>query len=318
MRLLICLCICSFIFPLAAQEKYQAGYYIDYSDSVHHGLIQYFMPKTVLGLPSDKMEGYNRVRFRVSLSEKSVLLGPADVKKFVVNEETYIVREIDVFTNGSIPLNNKSIDFVKVLETGKIRLYKHTYPYFQRDNEGTKSLRRSIAVQYHVIKDTSVILVNGDLYSRFKLLRDFVEDAPVILRKLEEKDYGSKELRKLITDYNIRATGKPEMATITLFRGTGKRLPKEVEIFYRDRSVGTLSENTLLEFEVQDVFDFSLCMSEGNCASFSGSAGEVIYMELKQNKKESLPAISIVNEEVGQFNHKRISYLMEKEKKKGN
>lgn len=302
-----------------SQDKYQPGHYVDYSDSIHHGLIHRFLQR-----------GQNKIHFKETEKSDRLKLGIDEMKKFVINEDTFEIQNVKSWERQKILSFSKSDsvgDFVKVLERGKIELFAHYYIVYgtssgwNPDFPGASIPTKSKAVDFIVSKDSLFARVrNTDagakLPSGFYGVRKLIADDSVLVKRFDNKDFKLGDLRKLVATYNARAANMAIKGDVVLFRRSGKGLPKEVGIQYLDSLVGNLTSTSLIELEVDKITDFSLCVKGFGCTELSGTSGETNYLELVYDKKERKQRIVFANDEEGKYYHQRISFLMEKAKNK--
>lgn len=303
-----------------SQDKYQPGYYVDYSDSIHHGLIHRFLSN-----------GQNKIRFKETEKADRIKLGMDQLKQFVMNQDTFEIRNVKSWERKkplSFSKNDSVGDFVKVLERGKIELFAHHHFEYRTSNTwSANSLNNSTldtkakVVDFIARKDSMYATVKNAnagarLPSGYYGVRKLIADDTLMLARFDKKDYKREDLRSLVATYNARAANRSIRGQVVLFRRSAKSQPKEVNVQYQNSIVGKLTSTSLVELEVENIHDFSICIEGLGCTQLSGSSGMTNYLELIQEKKAKDPTIVFVNKEVGKYYHQRISYLMEKAKKK--
>lgn len=185
-----------------SQNSWKPGKYFDQSGNTVEGLISY---------------GYSqnpKFKFKANDAAKEVKIKASIVKGFVVEKDSFIVIhnfKIDgrtSVTSGSIP-----VDFVQVIESGELTLYKHYSSIYVGGDSYSKTHGSSSGAGSSNLIETFIIKQNDSgvlwtIYSEPKKLRaqllDIFQHDPMLLFRVSQGDLNYSDIPELVKKYNER------------------------------------------------------------------------------------------------------------------
>lgn len=306
-----------------SQKDFKEGFYIDNYGSTHRGLVKHTVKKrwAELYFKGDTIKGFNEFFYKSSKKSKSRRLSAVDAQLFVIGTDTFERREIPrVFDFGGKEI---AYDFFKVVDKGKINMYIHYHPAdydpddkpFNRNNNNGRYTEKS----YYLEKNENLVQVRKPFFNARKFVnnevKSLVGDDAAIYKNWLNKIYSFEDLPSMIKDYNKRATGKKIKGEVVVYRRKDK-VVDDIIISNKQTELGTLISNSLIETEVDNIYDFTVCVQCGNCATLSGTSNNKTYVEVYQLKNNPTWYFKLVNQTEGSFYAQQIEYLMKKRKKK--
>lgn len=186
MRIILTFLLIFFLFDLSAQT-YTWGHYIDKAGERRNGAIAYQI-------------GYDFFTFRESSNAELQRFKPEDVRSFAWGVETFA---------------SKAGHFVRIIVgEGPIRLYERRQPI---DNPGKKNIvgadqpgRMAMHRAYLLERvDTGeVIEVEWKRKKFIKQMSAFFADAPELVQRIEDKEFGAGDIEKLLDVYLTSYAGE--------------------------------------------------------------------------------------------------------------
>jgi len=173
------------IFETKAQFK--EGYYYDKDNTKIIGLLDFRYGGSIL---TNKSDGDCFVMFRATEDSKKLKLKPTDITSFVIGTDSFTtLKNFSINAYVTYPM-----DFVKVLDTGRINLYA----YYAIKPESNYS---SLVIIWLVEKNGEVEYLNR---GRFKnmFIDDYINDCPELVEKIKNKELKYKDIKKIVDEYN--------------------------------------------------------------------------------------------------------------------
>lgn len=304
-----------------AQKGYGAGFYIDNNDVKHIGLIKHFVAKkwAEVYLKNDSVKGFNEFYFKPNKKNNRVRLSSVDAKMFVVGQDTFERHKIP--RHFDLGAKRMGYDFFEILEKGKINLYIHHHPAYHQTDNFIPSENKGGWTEYTYIIEKGLDKVQirkDDFLQRIfinKWVKPLISDDNTIYDKWVSKAYRFSDLPQMIEDYNYRAIGKEIKGEVLILRRNDKL--DDVFVIQSEQSdIGSLVSSSLITIEVNDIYNFQVCIKEGRCGTFSGTSKSKTYIELYQLEENDQWFFKMIPEKEGLFYAQRIEFLMKKREKK--
>lgn len=180
--------------------KWKEGSYYDLKGDRHEGLIYY--------------DYYSfAIKFRKTPESQNVKLRPWKVQGFVLEKDSFAILK-DFYYEGPNGGRHKEImDFVQVLDTGFIKLYKH-YANIQSNSGGMAVVGIPVPIDINYNWDlenylllrkgaTSPMLVRKKNTNKFKeQMLSYFKNYPEFVSKIEADEYNWESIPLLIKEFN--------------------------------------------------------------------------------------------------------------------
>ncbi|MEQ6119568.1 hypothetical protein [Reichenbachiella sp. MALMAid0571] len=206
MKINITLSIILYLISLSTRAQHhnswKFGKYFDESGNSVEGLISY---------------GYSqnpKFKFKENDSSKEMKIKASEVKGFVVEKDSFIViHNFKIDSRTSVTSGIIPVDFVQVIESGDLTLYKHyssvyvggdSYSSIHGSSSGAGS---SNLIETFIIRESNTGVL-WTIYSEPKKLRaqllDIFQHDPVLLFRVSQEDLNYSDLPDLVKKYNER------------------------------------------------------------------------------------------------------------------
>ncbi|MFY0650520.1 MAG: hypothetical protein JXQ96_00735 [Cyclobacteriaceae bacterium] len=180
-------------------SAWKEGIYYDSNNQPKTGMISYaYSHKPVF-------------RFKPADSSKEIRLKADDVKAFVVEKDSFIVMHNFKLDARETASSNIPIDFVQVIESGSLMLYKHYSSVYSGGDSYSTTHGAAVAIGGTNMIETYIIRkpLSGaywTIYSepkRFKeQLKEVFHSDEVMLFKISQDEVSYSELPELVRNYN--------------------------------------------------------------------------------------------------------------------
>lgn len=121
MNRIVALLIMSLVASTAFAQKYTPGYYYTKSGEKVDGLLRF---NFIAGIVDDKSDGKCSVSFKKSKKDDKTVLTTRDICCFVIKGDSFAIIK-DIEPKAGLFNSTYPQDFAKVIEVGKINLYKY-------------------------------------------------------------------------------------------------------------------------------------------------------------------------------------------------
>ena len=179
------LCLLFVGFSLASQGQFKPGYYYDNNNIKVTGLIKF---RQRAELFPDKSDGVCDILFKENADAKRIKFTTRDINSFVVGSDSFIVLKnfpIDQYVHFRQ-------DFVEVIITGKINLYR----YYNFD----PTAQRIVGI-WLIEKNRHIEYLTKARFKHF-FKKSIINDSPETLQLIEVKKLKYRDLPEIIQQYN--------------------------------------------------------------------------------------------------------------------
>ena len=198
----VVLCVATLSIQAQHHNSWKTGKYFDHNGNSVEGLISYGYSQNL------------KFKFKANDSSKEMKIKASEVHGFVVEQDSFIVLnnfKIDSRTsvgNGIIP-----VDFVQVIESGDMTLYKHYSSVYVGGDSFSQSHGSSSGAGSSNLIETFIIRESNSgvlwtIYSEPKKLRtqllDIFQHDPVLLFRVCQDDLNYSDLPDMVKKYNER------------------------------------------------------------------------------------------------------------------
>ena len=170
-------------------EKYKKGYYYDLNNNKIEGLIEY------------KYSHKKNFHFKKDNNSKKIKVHATLCKGFVMEADSFTVIRNFNFEGANGVLHPNSIDFVLVIATGKVNLYKH----FSLQGDGNPTFPGTISLENYIISkegQPNFITIRKRNSKKFKSQIAEIIDNQRIVDKVNRGDYTWNNMPNLVNEYN--------------------------------------------------------------------------------------------------------------------
>ena len=198
----IILCLAAWSVQGQNQSSWKAGKYFDQSGKAVEGLISY-------GYSQNK-----KFKFKANDAAKEMKIKASEVKGFVVEKDSFIViHNFKIDSRTSVTSGIIPVDFVQVIESGDLTLYKHYSSVyvggdsFSSTHGSSSGAGSSNLIETYIIKqsDSGVLWT---IYSEPKKLRaqllDIFQHDPMLLFRVSQESLNYSDLPDMVKKYNER------------------------------------------------------------------------------------------------------------------
>lgn len=183
MKKLVFIFIFSLLFKSSFSQRYIPGAYYTPGGERIEGLIEHIYSAHFGQRPD------NAINFKKTADSKKIKITTEEARSFVSNTDSFIIIK-DFVISGDVRYKE---DFVKIVKTGKINLYKH----YTTGMRGTYVYK---AETYLLEKDGKPVEVNKRIFKdNFK---SFFGDNIELIKKIESKVLSYDDLEQIVEEYN--------------------------------------------------------------------------------------------------------------------
>lgn len=182
------------------QSDWQEGSYVDKNEQVHTGFISYAYSQNP------------KFKFKATEGAREKKVKATDILGFVIKQDSFVVmNNIKIDARESAASGNIPVDFVQVVETGYLTLYRHyTSVYHGGDSYSTThgsslGAGSSNIIETYIIKkpDSGALLtIYSEPKTYQKQLIEVFQNDPVLLFKISQGEMTYSDLPDLVRSYN--------------------------------------------------------------------------------------------------------------------
>lgn len=183
-----------FICNITLAQRYKNGCFYTLAGDKVEGLIkQQYATPTLLGVKP------NYILYKENKKSKPITLTINDIKAFCIGTDSFT-------TILNLKINNLSIgkiakDFVQVIDTGKIHIYKHYY--ITSSPTSSTTMHSWTTYDYYILKDNSEYYIIKNFYKQRKETAGYFVNRPdiqtLIIDCIDDSDFES-----MVKDYNSK------------------------------------------------------------------------------------------------------------------
>lgn len=265
-------------------QEYKTGYYFDYSGQKHEGLLQHKFS------PALRNRTDNYIEYKADSSSKKKKLDIDDIYSFVIGQDSFCIA-----TNFSIHgLSFYERDFVQVLASGKVNLYKH-YTTVSADSGpmvgfGPVAISMAITSTY-----TTLFLNHKDQTVKLRNDKDLKETFPELINEYPEllavkKRTSESEIIEVVKRINS-SLSTPDLsskkATIIFYRVKMGESPELMKVSINDNLNISLSRLDQTKLQFDDLTPITICPNAdtSQCLKVTAVWHQDTYIKCSMNKK---------------------------------
>ncbi|MEQ9286695.1 MAG: hypothetical protein RIG77_07290 [Cyclobacteriaceae bacterium] len=198
--LMVVLCFGVYQMEAQKQSDWQEGSYVDRNNQVHTGFISYAYSQNP------------KFKFKSGESARERKVKATDIKGFVIQQDSFVVmNNIKIDARESAASGNIPVDFVQVVETGYLTLYRHyTSVYHGGDSYSTThgssiGAGSSNIIETYIIKKPesgALLTIYSEPKTYQKQLLEVFQNDPELLFKISQGEVKYSELPELVKSYN--------------------------------------------------------------------------------------------------------------------
>lgn len=268
-------------------QYFKSGYYYDYSGQKHEGLIRHKFS------PGGRNRTDNYIEFQTDFLDKKQKIDIDDMYAFVVGTDSFCIA-----TNFSIHgLSFYERDFVKVLASGKVNLYKHyttaTAQSAPMGGFGAVSVSMSMTNSH-----TTLLLNEGKQTVKLKDDKELEEAFPKLIYEYPEllelnRRTSEEEIIEAIKDFNSKFSSSDlinKKATIIFYRKKVGESPELMKILLNGDLNISLSQLDQTKLQFDDLTSVTICSDSDTteCLTITAKWHQDTYIDCSMNRRGNI------------------------------
>jgi hypothetical protein len=268
-------------------QDYEAGYYFDYSGQKHKGLIRHMFS------PGGRNRTDNYIEYKTDSLSKKKKLDIDDIYSFVIGQDSFCIA-----TNFSIHgLSFYERDFVQVLASGKVNLYKH-YTTSTAQSAPIGGFGAVAVSMTMTLAHTTLFLNQGERTVKLRDDKEVEEAFPKLTNEYPEllevkRRTSDEEIIEAIKDFNSKFSSSDlisKKATIIFYRVKLGEFPEPLKITINGDLNISLSRLDQTKLQFDDLTSVTICSDSDTteCLTVTAIWHQDTYIDCSMNRRGNI------------------------------